>query len=173
MITAPSRQVRFTAAIAGQVAGVLMVLCLMVAYGASLNQPWSFPLRLFAALVLGPQAFEHADARTLLVGFLVHQLGPVVLWARLFGLLLAFRTRPPTLGISVGVGILVGGVALALDVYLLLPPVLSTMHGANVWAENVPRAVAWIAHGVYGGALGITYGWLAGTETRPPADDRA
>lgn len=83
MITAPSRQVRFTAAIAGQVAGVLMALC-----------------------------------------------------------------------------------------YLLLPPVLSTMHGANVWAENVPRAVAWIAHAVYGGALGITYGWLAGTETRPPADDR-
>lgn len=102
----------------------------------------------------------------------MHQLGPVVLWARLYGLLLGFRSTPPSLSLSLAVGLLVGLIALLLDVFLLLPPVLSQMHGANVWAENVPRGMAAIAHAVYGATLGSTYGWLARTETRPPADDR-
>src|SRR5690606_21382819 len=101
------------------------------------------------------EAFERSDLRTLLVGFSVHQLGPVVLWARLFGLLLGFRTAPVSMGLSLAVGFVVALVALVLDVYLLLPPVLSMMHGANIWADNVPRAVAWVAHGVYGGVLGV------------------
>src|SRR5690606_10575072 len=100
LFRAPSRQVRFNAAIAGQVAGVAMVLCLIVAYRFGLGTDWGFPLRLLAALVLGAEAFERSDLRTLLVGFSVHQLGPVVLWARLFGLLLGFRTAPVSMGLS-------------------------------------------------------------------------
>ena len=142
-----------------------MVLCLIVAYRFGLGTDWGFPLRLLAALVLGAEAFERSDLRTLLVGFSVHQLGPVVLWARLFGLLLGFRTAPVSMGLSLAVGFVVALVALVLDVYLLLPPVLSMMHGANIWADNVPRAVAWIAHGVYGAILGAIYGILARERT--------
>src|SRR5690606_21439154 len=140
--------------------GAAMVLCLFAAYRFLLGTDWGFPLRLFAALVLGAEAFERPDLRTLLVGFLVHQLGPVVLWARLFGLVLGFRKAPPTMV-----------VALAIDVHLLLPPVLSMMHGANIWAENVPRAVAWVAHLVYGGVLGAAYGMLARMPVGVPNPD--
>ncbi|MFO7156322.1 MAG: hypothetical protein DIU72_006880 [Pseudomonadota bacterium] len=145
-----------------------MVLCLVAAYRFLLGADWGFPLRLLAALVLGAEAFERPDLRTLLVGYLVHQLGPVALWARLFGLLLGFRKAPPPMGLSLAVGLAVALVALVLDVYLLLPPVLSMMHGANIWAENVPRAVAWVAHGVYGGVLGVAYGLLARVRTEVP-----
>jgi len=171
LFPAPSRQVRFNAAIAGQVAGAAMVLCLVAAYRFLLGTDWGFPLRLFAALVLGAEAFERPDLRTLLVGFLVHQLGPVVLWARLFGLVLGFRKAPPTMVLSLAVGFVVAFVALAIDVHLLLPPVLSMMHGANIWAENVPRAVAWVAHLVYGGVLGAAYGMLARMPVGVPNPD--
>lgn len=167
MFRAPSRVVRFNAAIAGQVAGVAMVLCLIASYRLALGTDWGFPLRLLAALVLGQEAFERRGIQTLLVGLLVHQLGPTALWARLYGLLLGFRRTPPAPGLALGVGFVVGIVALILDVYLLLPPVLSMMHGANIWAENVPRAVAWLAHVIYGVVLGAGYAWLAHRHRKP------
>ena len=161
VLTAPSRQVRFTAAIAGQLAGIAMLLCMAVAYRHEAGVPWLFPLQLLAALVLGPEALARSDVQTLEVGFLAHQLGPTVVWARLYGLLLGFRSSPSPLALALAAGFGVGAVALALDAYLLLPPVLRMMHGANVWAENVPRSIAWIAHGVYGGTLGCAFWWLA------------
>lgn len=158
----PSREALFTAKFAGQLAGVAMVLCLMGAFGIFLGRSAFFPLQLLAGLVLGEEALRQSGPRTMLVGLLAHQLGPSLLWSKLFGLAVGYLRGPPSLLTSIGIGLAVGLVALILDVYVLLPPVQQLMHGVNVWAEHVPRGWAWAGHLVYGGALGAAFALLPG-----------
>jgi hypothetical protein len=94
-----------------------------------------------------------------LPGFLAHQAGPSVLWSRLFGLVVGLSLRHFSLRRALLLGSLVGLVALLVDGYLLMPGIQDQLHGHNIWAQNVPRWVAWITHGVFGASLGFFY-WL-------------
>lgn len=58
---------------------------------------------------------------------------------------------------SLLVGTAVGTVALLIDGYLLMPGIQQLLHGRNLWAEHVPRWVAWVTHLVFGSSLGFYY----------------
>jgi hypothetical protein len=151
---------------AGQVAGFAMAATLMAVFSAFLGKSPFYPLQIIAASVVGEDAIGRLDARTLVVGVLVHQLGPALLWGIVFGVVvwLAKPRRSVTL---MELGLLVGVFSQIIDVHLLLPllsggfsdhfPLLRPLLRANLWT-HVPIAASWLAHLVFGLALSL-YPW--------------
>jgi hypothetical protein len=147
------------ALIAGQVAGLLFVLCLMVTLALTAGRPLLFPLHVIGALVLGPGALEHPTAGTALVGLLFNQLVPSLAWSAIYGLVAATAKERLNLNHALMLGFIMGGFAVVVGVYLVLPPFQKAITGANVWGPNIPKLWDWVAHGVYGLSLGGLF-WL-------------
>jgi hypothetical protein len=154
----PSRPAVFTAFVSGQAAGLAMISVAMV-LAIARGKPLFYPLQVFTALVVGDSSLSRLSLSSVLPGFLAHQAGPSVLWSRLFGLVVGLSLRHFSLRRALLLGSLVGLVALLVDGYLLMPGIQDQLHGHNIWAQNVPRWVAWITHGVFGASLGFFY-WL-------------
>jgi hypothetical protein len=151
---------------AGQVAGLAMAAALMATFSVFLHKSLFYPLQIIAASVLGENAIRRLDARTLIVGVLVHQLGPALLWGVVFGV--AVWLFKPRRGITLmALGLFVGALAQIIDVHLLLPlltrvfsghfPLLAPLQRANLWMQ-VPIATSWFGHLVFGFALSF-YPW--------------
>lgn len=159
----PSRPAVFTAFVSGQAAGLVMLASAMVLAMLRGNSPLR-PLQVFTALIFGERPLHEVSLRGLLPGFLAHQSGPSVLWAKLFGLVVGLRPRPWRLELALSLGVAIGAVALFVDGYVLMPGIQHQLHGRNLWAENVPVWVAVITHLVYGTSMGFFY-W----RWQPPA----
>jgi hypothetical protein len=151
---------------AGQVAGLVMAAALMTIFAVFLQKSLFYPLQIIAAFVLGENVIGRLDARTLLVGLLVHQLGPALLWGVVFGVVV-WLTKPRRSVTLMALGLFVGGLSQFIDVNLLLPllsgvlsdhfPLLGSLQRANLW-KHVPIATSWLAHLVFGFALSL-YPW--------------
>lgn len=151
---------------AGQVAGLAMAAALMVIFSVFLNKSLFFPLQIIAASVLGENAIWQLDARTLVMGALVHQLGPALLWGVVFGVVVWLFKPRRSLALMT-LGLLVGALAQVVDVHLLLPllsgalsgriPLFGPLQSDNLWAQ-VPMVTSWLAHLVFGFALSL-YPW--------------
>lgn len=151
---------------AGQVAGFAMVATLMVIFSVLLNKSVFDPLQIIAASVLGEGAIERLDARTLVVGILVHQLGPALLWGLIFGVVVWLFNPRHSLALMTW-GLVVGAIAQIVDAHGLLPLLSGAFSDRfslslplpheNFWAR-VPMAASWLAHLVYGLALSL-YPW--------------
>lgn len=155
---APNRDARFTSVVAGQAAGLAMLGAFMLIALSRGNSP-VFALQFLTALFAGPQALQHATLGTTLPGVLAHQLGPSLLWARIFAVLVGFRRDRLPLLRSLGLGLLIGTAALLTDVYLFMPKVQQQLNDRDLWALYMDPASSWLTHVVYGGALGFFY-WL-------------
>jgi hypothetical protein len=152
---------------AGQVAGLVMVVALMAVFSVFLRKSAFYPVEVIAASVLGEHVIGHLDARTLLVGALVHQLGPSLFWGLVFGIVV-WVVKPRRSMALMMFGLLVGAIAQVVDVNLVLPllsgawsgslPILEPLQRANLWAAHVPPAASWLAHLVFGVALSV-YPW--------------
>jgi hypothetical protein len=146
----------FTALVAGQAAGLVMLSAAMFLSAVRGKSPL-YPLQVFTALIQGEPSLRRLSVSSVLPGFLAHQAGPSVLWSRLFGLVVGLSRRHFSLTLALLVGVLVGAIALVVDGYVLMPGIQQQLHGHNLWAENVPRWVAWTTHLVYGSSLGFFY----------------
>jgi hypothetical protein len=154
----PSSIATFTAFVSGQAAGLAMLaaaMLLALVRGNSVLRP----LQVFTALVVGDASLHHLSLSSVLPGFLAHQAGPSVIWSRVFGLVVGLSRHRFNLKRALLLGALVGVLALLVDGYLLMPGIQRQLNGRNLWAENVPRWVAWITHLVFGLSLGFFY-WL-------------
>jgi riboflavin transporter FmnP len=148
---------------AGQVAGVAMAAALMAVFSTFLNKGLFFPLHIIAASVLGESAIGRLDARTtLVVGLLVHQLGPSLVWGVVFGVVVWLFKPRRSLALMT-LGLLVGALSQVVDVHLLLPlvlgriPLFGLSQSDKLWAQ-VPIVTSWFAHLVFGFALSL-YPW--------------
>jgi hypothetical protein len=151
---------------AGQVAGLAMAATLMAVFSAFLGKSPFYPLQIIAGSVLGEDAIGRLDARTLVVGVFVHQLGPALLWGIVFGVVV-WLTKPRRSVTLMELGLFVGVLSQIIDVHLLLPllsggfsdhfPRFGPLLRANLWT-HVPIAASWLAHLVFGVALSL-YPW--------------
>jgi hypothetical protein len=151
---------------AGQVAGLVMAVALMTIFRVFLQKSLFYPLQIIAAFVLGENVIGRLDARTLVVGVLVHQLGPALLWGVVFGVVV-WLFKPRRSMTLMALGLFVGALAQLIDVNLLLPllsgvwsdhfPLLVSLQRANLWI-HVPIAASWLGHLVFGFALSL-YPW--------------
>lgn len=151
---------------AGQVAGFAMAATLMVLSGVFLGKGLFYPLELIAASVLGSDAIGRLDAHTLLVGVLVHQLGPALAWGIVFGAVVWLFKPVGSVQLMMW-GLLIGMIAQIVDVYVLLPllsgelsgrvPVFGPLQHENLWAR-MPIAANCLAHLIFGVSLSL-YPW--------------
>jgi hypothetical protein len=151
---------------AGQVAGLAMAAALMVIFSVFLDKSFFYPLQIIAASVFGEDAIGRPDACTLVIGVLVQQLGPALLWGAAFGVgVWLFKPRRSLT--LMALGLFVGALSQLIDVHLLIPllsglfsihgPLLGPLPRANPWM-HVPIATSWLAHLVFGLVLSL-YPW--------------
>lgn len=144
--------------LAGQVAGLVMAVAMIAVFTLFLDRSPFFPVQVIGSFVFGDAAVSGFHGPAFVAGLVLHQLGPSLFWGALFGLV-AGSVRATTTGALLAWGLAIGALSQIVDVNMLLPPLYETLHGHNIWAENVPDAWSWVAHLVYGAALAC-YGWF-------------
>ncbi|MEW5848137.1 MAG: hypothetical protein AB2A00_04955 [Myxococcota bacterium] len=136
-------------AITGELAGVVMMTVLVVAFPLAMGRSPLVPLQVIGAFVFGDTATEAAHLPSLVAAVVLHLMGPSLLWGLVAGALvfaLNVRRFPSLLPL----GLMVGVLAQVVDVNMVLPPAFQALHGHNIWAENIPTFWSWVAHVVYG-----------------------
>jgi len=139
--------------LSGQIAGLIMAVVVMIVFAVFLGKNPLYPVQVIGSMALGEKALQGVNFVAVLVGVLLHQLGPALLWGLVFGLLaskLSVTTHKESLvlGLFVGVLSMVGP-------YFLIPFLMNTLHGADYWNQNVPMMWDWAAHLVFGASLAI------------------
>jgi hypothetical protein len=141
------------ALVAGQLAGVVMALSLIIVFAAFFGQPWFFPVQVIGSMVVGPSAVEGSFVfSAFVVGLLLHQVVSAV-WSLVFGVMV--NRLSPTFFNVVFSGLTVGLISQVLDTRLLVPTVMMSIHHVNLWAENVPPLWSWVAHLLFGLSLAL------------------
>jgi len=139
------------ALVAGQLAGVVMALSLIIVFSAIFGQPWFFPVQVIGSMVVGPSAVEGTFVwSAFAIGLVLHQLVSAV-WSLAFGVIV--NRLSPTYFNVVFSGLTVGLISQVLDTRLLVPTVMLSVHQVNLWAENVPPLWSWVAHLLFGLSL--------------------
>lgn len=143
------------AAVAGQIAGLIFLAFWVLAYLAfRTEEPFDWPVRMIASLVLGEAAVEAPAALTWVVGLLVNQLLPALAWSMAFAWIAMSPRFTIRLSTCVTLGLVIGLAAMMVDVFFLIPPVLSVLHDRDFWWDYTPRPWDWAAHIAYGMSLG-------------------
>jgi hypothetical protein len=141
------------ALVAGQFAGVVMALSLIIVFATFFGQPWFFPVQVIGSMVVGPSAVEGSFVfSAFVVGLVLHQLVSAV-WSLVFGLMV--NRLSPTFFNVVFSGLTVGLISQVLDTRLLVPTLMTSLHKVDLWAENVPPLWSWVAHLLFGLSLAL------------------
>jgi hypothetical protein len=145
-------------ALSGEIAGLIMAVAMMLVFALFLGKSLLYPVQVIGATVYGDAALVGTHGGAVLLGLLLHQLGPSLFWGLVFGALVHWLeirngTRLIVLGAAVGL------LAQIIDVNFLVPAVFRAAHGHNIWAEQVPNTWSLIAHLVYGVSLGV-FPWV-------------
>lgn len=143
--------------VSGQIAGLIMAVVVMLVFSLFLGTNLFYPVQVIGSMALGESALQGINVFAVLVGVLLHQLGPSLLWGALYGVsaaLLKIKNNPNALllGLSIGIVSMIGP-------YLLIPFLMKTLHGKDMWNENVPLFWDWAAHLVFGASLAV-FPWV-------------
>lgn len=154
---AERRRVFFSALLAGQIAGLafLAIWCLgTLAFFRETSGIW--PLRVMASFLMGDGALTAPPGLVIVLGLVVNQFIPSLLWSLLFGWVVVGPLVRTSLARSLVLGGLVGFLAVAAGVQLILPPIAGVLFDENLWWSSLPRWWDWVAHLCFG----VTMGWF-------------
>lgn len=144
------------ALIAGQLAGLVMAVVVMLVFVLFLGHGPLYPVQVIGSLLFGEAALHGTHVGAIIAGLFLHQGGPSIFWALVFGVAVHSwhvdgRARLVALGAAVGL------LSQLVDVNLLLPPIMRALHGRDLWAAEVPAPWSWAAHLVFGLSLGVLF----------------
>ncbi len=134
--------------VTGQVAGLIMAVVMMAVFALFLGKSPLYPVQVIGSTFTGEASLHGFHLNALLAGLLIHQLGPSLLWGAVFGFF-ASRWYVESAGQAVALGVGIGVFAM-LGPYLLIPPVMRALQGADIWNREVPMLWDWAAHLVFG-----------------------
>lgn len=135
--------------LAGQVAGLIMAVVMMAVFTVFLGKGPLYPVQVIGSAVYGDAALQGFHVGAFIAGLLLHQLGPPLVWGSIFGLTVN-KLDARRGGALVATAVIIGLASQVVDVNLILPPVMTALHGHNIWAEQVPAFWSWAAHLVFG-----------------------
>lgn len=142
------------AVVTGQISGLIMAVVVMAVFTIFLGKGPLYPVQVIGSFVFGDAALQGFHLPALLVGFVLHQLGPPLFWSLVFGgAIHLFNIREGTALLLLGV--VTGLLSQIIDVNLIMPFAMNALHGHNLWAEQVPAFWSWAAHLVFGLGLAI------------------
>lgn len=148
----------FSGALAGEAAGLVMAVVMMLVFAFALGKSPLFPVQVIGSFVFGDRAIEGFNSSAIVTGLLLHQLGPSLFWGLALGwMTYAFETHRG-MGL-VMLGLFTGILSQIMDVNVILPAVYQGLHGHDIWAEQVPLFWSWMAHLAYGLGL-VSYSWF-------------
>jgi hypothetical protein len=153
--TSTLRQDLISGVITGQVAGLIMAVVVMAVFTIFLGKGPLYPVQVIGSFVYGDRALEGLHVGALLVGLLLHQLGPSLAWGLAVNRL-DLRGGPAFVALAVVTGL----ASQAIDVGVLVPAAMSALHGHDIWAEQVPAFWSWAAHLVFGLGL-LSFPWIS------------
>jgi hypothetical protein len=144
------------AIVTGQIAGLVMAVVVMLVFVVFLGKGPLYPVQVIGSLLFGDSALHGTNLGAVAAGLLLHQGGPSIFWALVFGFAvhtwrIAGTARLVALGAAVGLA------SQLVDVNLVLPPVMRALHGHDIWAAEVPAFWSWAAHLVFGLTLGLAF----------------
>lgn len=145
-------------ALAGQVSGLIMAVVVMAVFTLFLGKGPLYPVQVMGSFVFGDSALDGFHLPALIAGLLLHQLGPSLLWGLVLGGA-AYTMNAGRGGRLATVAVAAGLLSQVIDVELVLPYAFTTLHGHNIWAEQVPAFWSWAAHLVFGLGL-MVYPWV-------------
>src|SRR4051794_33351175 len=73
--------------ITGQIAGLIMAVVVMAVFTIFLGKSPLYPVQVIGSPVFGESALQGFNLGALLMGLVLHQLGPSLLWGSVFGVL--------------------------------------------------------------------------------------
>jgi hypothetical protein len=148
-----SRAVR-AGMVAGQVGGLTMGLTMMFIHFALGKVPF-LPFQAIGASMLAMKAASHAiDLPVALLGLVVHELVPSLVWGIAFGVLVTLA-RPGRAVTLLFLGLAMGALAQVIDVYVVLPCASSAGIVTNQWSANVHPFWSWFFHLSFGLGLSL------------------
>lgn len=149
---ASDRSSIFASLVTGQVAGLIMAVVVMAVF-TILGKGPLYPVQVIGSALLGESALVGVNLTAILVGLILHQLGPSLLWGFIFGLCAKkFSADTTASALILGLGI---GVISMVGPYLLIPFVMNTLHGVDIWNREVPMFWDWAAHMVFGASFAL------------------
>lgn len=137
--------------ITGQLAGLIMAVVVMIVFAVFLGKSPLFPVQLIGSAFVGESALHGFHPGAVLVGLVLHQLGPSLLWGSLFGFI-ASKRGIENMNEALVLGLIIGVVSM-LGPYLLIPLVMKTLQGVDFWNQEVPMFWDWAAHIVFGASF--------------------
>ncbi len=134
---------------AGQLAGLIMAVAMVLVFTLILRTPWYHPVQVIGAFALGDQALPGTfHLPGFLAGLVIHQLVASLLWSLVFGGVINRLQHTWTNVLATGLAI--GVASQVIDTNFIVPAIMTGLHGHNIWAENVPQLWSWISHLVFG-----------------------
>jgi hypothetical protein len=139
--------------VTGQLAGLIMALVVMTVFALFLGKSPLYPVQVIGSMVFGEAALPDFHFGALLAGLILHQAGPSLLWGFVFGVLAKkFSIQSTTQALKLGIGV---GILSMAGPYLLIPFLMNTLHGIDIWNREVPMFWDWAAHIVFGASFAL------------------
>ena len=139
--------------VTGQLAGLIMAVVVMAVFALFLGKSPLYPVQVIGSTVFGENGLRGFHFGAFLVGLVLHQAGPSLLWGLVFGGI-ARKVRMDTAGTALGWGLLVGILSMV-GPYILIPAIMNTLHGVDLWNREVPLFWDWAAHLVFGASFAL------------------
>lgn len=137
--------------VTGQIAGLIMAVVVMLVFAVFLGKNPFFPVQVIGSTFLGESALDGTNVVAVVVGVLLHQLGPALLWGSIFGFIATkVQIRESKSALILGLGI---GVLSMIGPYFLIPQIMQILHGVDFWNREVPMFWDWAAHMVFGASF--------------------
>ena len=147
----PTSNTILSGIITGQAAGLIMAVVVMLVFTVFLGKGPLYPVQVIGSTLFGEAALQGFHLGAFLTGLILHQLGPSLLWGTLYGVLaskLSIQDSSKALGLGIAIGVLS-----MVGPYLLIPFVMNTLQGVDIWNREVPMFWDWAAHIVFGASF--------------------
>jgi hypothetical protein len=137
-----------------QAAGLIMAVAVIAVFVIFLGKGPLYPVQLIGSPAIGPKALDGINIPAVLAGLVLHQ-GVALAWGLVFTALAFAIGGARTVGTALALGLGIGVASELLDVFLIIPAVMTKVHGSNVWAQNVPAFWDWAAHLIFGASFAL------------------
>jgi hypothetical protein len=136
----------------GQAAGLIMAVVVMLVF-TLLGKGPLYPVQVIGSAIFGESALQGFHLGAFIAGLVLHQAGPSLLWGFVFGVL-AKKMKIATTGSALMLGLFVGVISMV-GPYILIPAIMNTLHGVDIWNREVPLFWDWAAHIVFGASFAL------------------
>jgi hypothetical protein len=136
--------------IASQIGAIVMAIFMFAVYPTVFGTRLFYPLDVIGSYLYGERALAVGLGAVGRLWALCFHIGVCATWGIMFALLATLLRVDKTVWGPVVLGVCIGLAAQLVDINLITPPLMHTLHGVDLWAMTVPAWVSWVGHILFG-----------------------